>query len=96
LDHFAISGTWKISGDSATLSADGGEILIRFRASKVNLVAGSQSSQTLSITVDDKPQPAVRVQGSQLYSLYTGADGEHVLRIAAPKAGLSVFTFTFG
>jgi hypothetical protein len=25
-----------------------------------------------------------------------GASGEHVLRLAIPKAGLSAFTFTFG
>jgi thiol-disulfide isomerase/thioredoxin len=96
LDQFALSGAWKISTDSATLTADSGEILIRFRAPKVNLVAGSQSSQTLSITIDDNPQPPVTVQGSQLYPLYSGSGGEHLLRIAAPKAGLSVFTFTFG
>ncbi len=96
LNHFAFSGTWKISTDNATLSADGGEILLRFRAPKVNLVAGSISSQTLSITVDGKPQPSVTVQGSQLYSLYSGIVGEHVLRLTIPKAGLSAFSFSFG
>ncbi len=39
LNRFALSGTWKLSGDNATLQADGGEILLRFRSSKVNLVA---------------------------------------------------------
>jgi hypothetical protein len=46
------------------LSADGGEILLRFRSPKVNLVAGSVPSQTLSITVDGKPQPPVTVRGT--------------------------------
>ena len=96
VNHFALSGSWTLSADSATLSADGGEILLRFRAPKVNLVAGSASSQQLAVTVDGKPQPPVAVQGSQLYTLYSGADGEHVLRVAIPKAGLSAFTFTFG
>ncbi len=96
LNRFALSGTWKLNKDNATLSADGGEILLRFRSPKVNLVAGSASSQTLSITVDGQPQPPVTVQGSQLYPLYSGASGEHVLRLAVPKAGLSAFTFTFG
>ena len=96
LNRFALSGAWKISADNATLSADGGEILLRFRAPKVNIVAGSPSSQTLSITVDGKPQPPVTVQESQLYSLYSGTGGEHVLRLTIPKAGLSAFTFSFG
>jgi thiol-disulfide isomerase/thioredoxin len=96
LDHFALSGTWRLSEDNATLSADGGEIFLRFNAPEVNLVAGSPSPQTLSITVDGKSQPPVTVEGSQLYSLYSGAGGEHTLRLTIPKAGLSAFTFTFG
>ena len=96
LNRIALSGTWKLSEDNATLSADGGEILLRFRAPKVNLVAGSPTSQSLSIAVDGRPQPPVTVQGSQLYSLYSGTVGEHVLRLTIPKAGLDVFTFTFG
>jgi hypothetical protein len=96
LDRFALSGTWKLSGDDATLSADDGEVLLRFRAPKVNLVAGSQSPQTLSVTIDGKSQPPVMVQGSQLYSLFSGAGGEHLLRLTIPKVGLSAFTFTFG
>jgi hypothetical protein len=38
----------------------------------------------------------VAVQGSQLYTLDSGAGGEHVLRLSSPKIGLSAFTFTFG
>jgi len=96
LNHFALSGSWKLGEDNATSSADGDEILLRFRAPKVNLEAGSQSLQTLSITVDGKSQPPVTVQGSQLYSLFSGEGGEHLLRLKIPKAGLSSFTFTFG
>jgi Thioredoxin like C-terminal domain len=96
LNRFAFSGTWKISDDNATLSADGGEILLRFHAPKLYIVAGSQSSQTLSITVDSAPQAPVTIQGSQLYSLYSGAAGEHMIRMTTPKAGLSAFAFTFG
>jgi thiol-disulfide isomerase/thioredoxin len=95
-NRFAFSGTWKISDDNATLSADGGEIFLRFYAPKLNLVAGSASSQTLSITVDGKPQTPVTVQGSRLYPLYSGDAGEHVLRLTIPTAGLSAFSFTFG
>jgi thiol-disulfide isomerase/thioredoxin len=96
LNRFALSGTWKLSWENATLTADGGEIVLRFSAPKVNLIAGSPSSQALSIMVDGKPQPPVTVQGSQLYSLYSGSAGEHVLRVMIPKAGLSAYNFTFG
>jgi len=96
LNRFAFSGTWKISVNNATLLTDDGEILLRFRAPKVNIVAGSPSSQTLSITVDGKPQSPITVQAGQLYSLYSGPPGEHMLRLTIPKAGLRAFTFSFG
>jgi thiol-disulfide isomerase/thioredoxin len=96
LNRFALSGLWSLSGDHVTSSVDGDEILLRFRAPKVNLVAGSLSPQKLFITVDGESQPPVAVQESRLYSLYTGTAGEHVLRVTVPKAGLNAFTFTFG
>ena len=93
---FALAGRWNLAQDSATSSSDGDEILLRFNAPKVNLVAGSASPQTLSVTVDGAPQPPVTVDGSRLYALYSGAGGEHVLRLKASKAGLSAYSFTFG
>jgi thiol-disulfide isomerase/thioredoxin len=96
LNRFAFSGTWKLGKDGAISSTDGDQIVLRFRAPKVNLVAGSSEPQTLLITVDGKPQPPVIVQGSQLYPIYIGTSGEHLLRVTAPKAGLSAYTFTFG
>jgi hypothetical protein len=95
-NRFALSGAWKLVGDRATSSADGVEILLRFNAPKVNLVAGSASPQTVSVTLDGTPQPPVTIDGSRLYSLYSGSSGEHVLRLKVPKAGLSAYTFTFG
>jgi thiol-disulfide isomerase/thioredoxin len=93
---FALSGLWNVAQDRATSSADGDEILLRFNAPKVNLVAGSASPQTLSVTVDGTAQPPVTVDGSRLYALYSGTSGEHVLRLKAPKAGLNAYSFTFG
>ena len=95
-NRFALSGLWDVTDDRATSSAEGDEILLRFNAPKVNLVAGSPSPQTLSVIVDGKPHPPVTVDGSRLYSLYSGAGGEHVLRLKVPKAGFSAYSFTFG
>ena len=95
-NRFALSGLWNVTDDRATSSADGDEIVLRFNAPKVNLVAGSLAPQTLSVTVDETPQPPITVDGSRLYSLYNGPGGEHVLRLKAPKAGLSAYSFTFG
>jgi thiol-disulfide isomerase/thioredoxin len=96
LNRFAFSGVWTLGKDDAISSTDGDEIVLRFRAHKVNLVAGSSAPQTLSITVDGKPQLPVTIYGSQLYPIYVGTSGEHLLHVTAPKAGLSAYTFTFG
>ena len=96
LNRFALSGRWNVAGDRATSSADGDEILLRFNAPKVNLVAGSASLQALTVIVDGVPQPPVTIDGSRLYPVYSGTRGEHVLRLRAPKAGLSAYSFTFG
>ncbi|MGH6709045.1 MAG: thioredoxin family protein [Bradyrhizobium sp.] len=95
-NRFALAGAWNLVADRATSLADNVEILVRFNAPKVNLVAGSASPQMLSITIDGTPQPPVIVDGSRLYSLYSGTSGEHVLRLKVPRAGLSAYTFTFG
>jgi thiol-disulfide isomerase/thioredoxin len=95
-NRFALAGLWNVTDDRATSSADGDEILLRFNAPKVNLVAGSLLPQTLSVIVDGKSQPPVTVDGSRLYSLYSGPSGEHVLRLKVLKAGLSAYSFTFG
>jgi thiol-disulfide isomerase/thioredoxin len=95
-NRFALSGTWEMAGENATLVADGGEIVLRFRAPKVNLVAGTASPQTLMVTVDGKPQAPVAIERSDMHVLYDGAGGEHILRLTIPKAGLSAYTFTFG
>ena len=58
-NRFALSGPWNVTDDRATSSADGDEIVLRFNAPKVNLVAGSQSPQTLSVIVDGTPQPPI-------------------------------------
>lgn len=95
-NRFAFSGTWTLTGEHATLAADGGGLLLRFDAPKVNLVAASSAPQALSIRVDGKPQPPVQVEGGWMYVLYEGLGGEHVMEITIPKAGLSAYTFTFG
>lgn len=96
LNRFAFAGDWTVAGESATLTSDGGEIVLRFRAPKVNMVAGSLSPQTLTVTVDGKPQAPVKIERSDMHVLYDGAGGEHVLRVTIPDAGLIAYTFTFG
>jgi hypothetical protein len=61
------------------------------------MVASSTAPVTLSVTVDGKPQPAVTVHESRLYTLFDSGDyRDHMVTITIPQAGFSAFTFTFG
>jgi thiol-disulfide isomerase/thioredoxin len=97
LNRFGLGGSWTFAGESATLSEGPGEIALRFRAAKVHIVAGSDASTTLGITVDDRSQPAATIHSGRLYTLFDGgASAEHLMRLAIPTPGLRAYTFTFG
>jgi len=96
-NHYALNGRWEITDEYARLAGSQGDIKLRFKAAKVYVVASAAQPIALQVTVDGKPQPAVTVQGSRLYTLYDGvADGEHVLVLHVPQKGLQVYSFTFG
>lgn len=97
LNQFALVGRWTIADQYAQLADGEGELRLHFKAGKLNIVASADKPVTLTITVDGKTQPAVTVQGSQLYRLFDSNDyRDHVVSIRIPQAGLKVFTFTFG
>jgi thiol-disulfide isomerase/thioredoxin len=97
LNHFALVGLWEVGRQNVSLARHGGEIRLHFKAGKVHMVASALNPVALEILVDGKPQPAVTVQASKLYTLFDSNDyREHVLTIRIPKAGFHAFTFTFG
>jgi thiol-disulfide isomerase/thioredoxin len=97
LNQFALTGPWTLTGERATLAKAGGEIQLHCHAGKVFMVASSTAPVTLSVTVDGKPQPAVTVHESRLYTLFDSGDyRDHMVTITIPQAGFSAFTFTFG
>jgi thiol-disulfide isomerase/thioredoxin len=97
LNRFALGGRWRINDEYAESTGDDGVIRLRFRAGKLHMVAASDQPVTLAITIDGKPQPAVTVQASRLYTLFDSHDyREHRAEIRIDKAGLRAYTFTFG
>jgi thiol-disulfide isomerase/thioredoxin len=97
LNKFALVGRWEIGRDNASLVGASGEIRLHFKAKMVHMVASANDPVTVEVAVDGKPQPAVTVQASKLYTLFDG-DGykDHILAIKIPKANFHMFTFTFG
>jgi thiol-disulfide isomerase/thioredoxin len=97
LNQFALTGSWTLSAEKATLAKDGGSIDLHCHAAKLFMVASSPKPVTLTITVDGKPQPPVTVQQSQLYTLFNSTTyADHTVNITIPKAAFQAFTFTFG
>jgi thiol-disulfide isomerase/thioredoxin len=97
LNRFGLSGQWEISSEYARLTGDHGEIRLHFKAGKLHMVASSEQPVTLEILVDGKPQPAVTVQPSRLYTLFDSRDySDHQLILRIPAAGLRIYTFSFG
>ncbi len=97
LNHFALVGTWDLQGQNAVLAQNDGTVLLAFRSAKVFMVASSPAPVTVSAVVDGKAQPPVTIQGSQLYTLFDSTDyRQHFLTLKIPKAGVNLYTFTFG
>lgn len=97
LHKFALGGQWEITGQYARAIGGELELQLRFKAAKLYMVASAEHPIALEVTVDGKPQPAVTVQGSRLYTLFDSSDdGEHLLRLRIPQADLRVYSFTFG
>jgi thiol-disulfide isomerase/thioredoxin len=97
LNTFALSGSWTLAGEHATLAGNGGKIELHCRSGKVFMVASSPKPQTLSVSVDGKPAGTVAVHESRLYTLFDSNDyREHTVTVTIPNAGFAAYTFTFG
>jgi hypothetical protein len=95
--HFALSGTWRVSGESATAVRDA-EIHARVTARKVFLVMSSAGGRPreLELLLDGKPAGRVTVREERLYRLVALPDvQDRTLRLRVP-AGVSAYAFTFG
>jgi cytochrome c biogenesis protein CcdA/thiol-disulfide isomerase/thioredoxin len=108
LNDFALSGTWRISGQPATAIADAG-IDVEFQAKHVYLVLSSEGERPRSVGVllDGRPIAAadagsdvhdahVTVRGQRLYTLVSLAHAaRHRLSLRLPP-GVTGYAFTFG
>ena len=93
--HFALGGTWRVDGESAT-AVRGATIGVRFVAKKVFLVMSARRPAVVNVLVDGRLHRRVRVRAQQLYTLVELPDaGEHSLSVEMPP-GVSGYAFTFG
>ncbi len=97
LNNFALEGTWRFTAESVVSEQSNAKIRLKFNSGKLHMVARSEDSQSIRISVDGKAYPDVVVNDSELYTLFDSEDyTDHVIEILIPQKGFEAFTFTFG
>lgn len=109
VNHWALSGPWRIGREHATAEAAGASLQYRFNAGRVFLVLGSAGGQPLEarLTLNgealgdaagkDAPNGVVTVSGHTLYELIDQGEVKGgLLEITASAPGLEAYAFTFG
>lgn len=95
-DKIYLSGTWKSNSDSLELTSDEGSVVLKFKASEVNIVAEKFSSPVeVQILIDGNNRAAFTVDSPKLYNVYNGDYGTYTLELKTEK-GFKLNSFTFG
>ena len=111
-DEWALSGTWNVGDEKATLAKAGGRVAFRFHARDVNFVLGPSADGKpvrYRVTIDGKPAGDDRgmdvdangegtVTSQRLYQLVRvkGDVVDRTFEIEFLDAGVQAFAFTFG
>jgi len=92
-DSFAYAGKWKVEGERI-VAGDQARLRLHFQARSVHLVLEGRG--LLSLKLNGKPLPPVRVDGARLYTLVTQKGAADGLLDLGFTPGLSAYAFTFG
>ena len=97
LNDFALSGTWRVTGQSAT-AVRNARIDVAFQAAHVYLVLSSTGNRPRPVRVllDGRPVGTVTVRGQRLYELVSLPTAQQHLLTLRLAPGLSGYAFTFG
>ncbi len=102
--QWTLNGSWLEAGDKLTSTSPDATLSFHTRAKDVYLVAGSDQTQSVGVTLadgstaygTDAPNGQVNVSGSRLYHIVSlHSFGETIVTLHAPQ-GVSLYTFTFG
>lgn len=97
LDELNLVGDWTITDEYATNNSEDAEIVYRYRAKNVFMVASAEKGSTIQVYQDGALVSEQTVQDDQLYILVEDEEhGEHLLEILVEDPGFKAFTFTFG
>ncbi|MBU1197718.1 thioredoxin family protein [Candidatus Micrarchaeota archaeon] len=104
-----LEGDWENENDFVRLISNTGKVALKYKASKLNIVAGSPSESTLFIELDDRPlgenagddvsktDGRAMVKEQKLYNLVSSADYQsRTIVFEVNGKGFELYTFTFG
>jgi cytochrome c biogenesis protein CcdA/thiol-disulfide isomerase/thioredoxin len=92
-DSFAYAGEWTVQGERA-VAGKNARLRFRFLARNVHLVLTGHG--VVTVRVDGKLQPGVRVDGDRLYTLYAQPKARDRTLDLRFSPGLAAYAFTFG
>jgi cytochrome c biogenesis protein CcdA/thiol-disulfide isomerase/thioredoxin len=99
LHKYYLDGAWQLVDDERqVLRGDTGSIRMKFLGGEINLVLGSETGKTVEadVVVDGKAVKTLQIKEHDLYNLFTGEYGEHVVTLTIKGAGVGAYAFTFG
>jgi hypothetical protein len=97
LNDFALLGTWRVTGQSAT-AVRNARIDVAFQAAHVYLVLSSAGNRPRPVRVllDGRSVGTVTVRGQRLYELVSLPEAQQHRLTLRFAPGLSGYAFTFG
>lgn len=92
-----LIGDWKQKNEYAQNLSTDASVIFEYNAKNVYMVASADAPTEVEVWVDGELIQTITVEANMLYTIVEGADyGSHTLKLVPKKAGLDLFTFTFG
>ena len=96
LNSLYLGGGWKIDEESVA-PALGAQVVYRYKATNVYLVASGDSPVVVEVWQDGVLQKEITIKESELYQLvHNPVAGEHILELKVRDNGAHFYTITFG
>jgi thiol-disulfide isomerase/thioredoxin len=97
LNDFVLSGTWRVTGQSAT-AVRSARIDVAFQAAHVYLVLSSAGGRprTVRVLLDGRPSRTVTVRAQRLYELVSLPTAQQHRLTLQVSPGVAGYAFTFG
>ncbi len=91
-----LGGAWTFAPEYAE-NAGGGEVIFKYHAKNVYMVAHSEKGADVEVYVDEQLVDTLHFSEEKLYDIVKGVEyGPHTLKLKIKKGSVKMYTFTFG